>query len=488
MRRKILLILTVLSLLSIFVSGHVIFSIEKGSRDLEKVMGLHQVANLRKEMMDQIKLVQRDLSLKETRHARNFSTMVAHVSYMSDTVESCFGCHHSQEVLARLSHLRGNVENYKQALSRVYTVRADAPRLNMEEDNAFLTGEELVNEVEDILAFTNRNLQARTHRVFQKINRSKNVLFIFTIFVPFVVIGTGAWFYFSFKKPISSLLDATSRLKAGQLDVQVGELKDEFGEVARSFNDMTRSLKEVMQTMVRAEEMVLMGEMASRLAHEIKNPITGIKLAAEVIRDEAGLQGEFKDLCFKTIEQIKNIEGLMKGLLNFAKPPIPQLQPENLNRIIETAFSTVDILVKKRSDHGGAGGAITLHMELDENLPELMTDAGQVQQILLNLMLNAVDAMPRGGTLTVRSGRAPQGDFVQVDVVDSGTGIDPALGEKIFHPFFSTKIKGTGLGLATVRKLVDANKGQISFTSEPGKGTAFTVRLPILPPAKGVEA
>ena len=137
--------------------------------------------------------------------------------------------------------------------------------------------------------------------------------------------------------------------------------------------------------------------------------------------------------------------------------------------------------MRKRSDTGEGAGRIRLIKDLEEGLPEIMTDATQVQQILLNLMLNAVDAMYQGGTLKIQSSRAAEGSYLRVDVSDTGTGIDPALGEKIFQPFFSTKIKGTGLGLATVRRLVDINKGEVYFKSEVGAGSTFTVLFPLDP-------
>jgi len=317
--------------------------------------------------------------------------------------------------------------------------------------------------------------------MLRSVNRSKDLLLVFTIFAPFVVIGMALWFYVNFTKPMSRLLTATSRLKAGDLDYNVEKLNDEFDDLAQSFNDMTRSLKEVMQTMVRAEEMVLMGEMASRLAHEIKNPITGIKLAAELIRDEAGLEGEHRELCLKTIDQIKNIEKLMKGLLSFARPPRPELEREDLNMIIETSLSTVEMLVQKRSDTTGSNSVVRIIRDLDEGLPAVFTDASQVQQILLNLMLNAYDAMPAGGRLTVRSFREPDGDMLGVEISDTGEGIPPQDFKKIFMPFYSTKIRGTGLGLAIVSKLTELLGGKLSFTSELKRGTTFTVSFPADP-------
>ncbi len=480
MRRKLLFIFAGLCVLSVLVSGYVIYSIENATRNLGNVIQLHKVAVLREDMRDQIKIVQRDLHLKQTRHARDLATMVFHVNKMTETIDVCSDCHHKREVIERLAILREKTQAYKRALSRVYTIRANEERLMKEEDMAFLVGEDLIDDVDEMLAFTNANLERKTQQVLSEVNISKNLLITFTIFAPLTVIALAIWFYFKFTRPISILVDATRHLREGDLDFQVEELKDEFGDVGRSFNEMSRSLREIMANMMRAEQMVLMGEMASRLAHEIKNPITGIKLATQVIRDESGLGEEFKDLCRKTINQIKSIERLMKGLLNFAKPPAPHLEMENLNEIINTSFSTIEVLVKETSKKPGTEPSINLVKKLDEDLPPILTDAGQVQQILLNLMLNALDAMPHGGILTIRSSKAPVEGFLSVEVSDTGHGFSAQEAERIFQPFYSTKIKGTGLGLAIVTRLVEMLGGKLEFKSEVDVGTTFTVSFPIV--------
>lgn len=477
MRRKLLIIFTALCLVFVFISGYVIFSIENSTGSLDNLIKLHKIADMRDEMLHEIQIVQDDLHLKQTRYARDLAQLVAHVSNMSKAIDACFDCHHSEDVVDRLNSLHANAENYKKALSRVYTIRANAQRLMKEEDNAFMVGENLIREVEDMLAFTNRNLEIKTQKILKSVNRSKDLLFASIIFAPIVIIGMFLWFYRNFTKPISSLINATVHLKSGDLDYRIENLNDEFGEVAQSFNEMSSSLKEVMETMIRSEQMVLVGEMTSRLAHEIKNPITGIKLAVEIIREEAGLKGEFKDLCTKTIEQIKGMEKLMKGLLNFAKPLAPEFEMEDLNEIINTTCSTIEIIAEERSRETD-NRALHLIRELDKDLPPILTDASQVQQILMNLMLNAVDAMPKGGTLTVRSSMVPEEGFLKVDIVDTGDGIDPQIAKKIFQPFYSTKNKGTGLGLAVVSQLVDLLGGNLCFKSEVAVGTTFTVYLP----------
>jgi signal transduction histidine kinase len=159
---------------------------------------------------------------------------------------------------------------------------------------------------------------------------------------------------------------------------------------------------------------------------------------------------------------------------------------ENLNSIIETTFSTIEVLVDERSKKKEKGGPVHLVKELDDEIPLIMTDASQVQQILLNLMLNALDAMSMGGTLMVRSSISPAEGFVKVDISDTGHGFGSQEAARIFQPFYSTKVKGTGLGLAIVTRLIDILGGKVRFTSEEGVGTTFTICLPI-DQSRGVE-
>lgn len=478
MKRKLFLTLVLLCGASILGGGYLVVSIERSTGTLDDLIQLHRVEILREQMLIQIKKVQRDLTLKDTRHEREFGTLVSHVSKMSRTIDSCFSCHHNEEVTARLRRLAGDAEKYKHALSRVYTMRANTQRLRQEEDNAFRIGEEFIEEVDGMLLMTTVNLERRTSEVLERIQFSKAVLIIFTMLGPLLLIGLAALLFIKFTEPVSELLRATQKLKAGDLDYRIDGLRDEFGEVADSFNEMSGALKDLMRNMMRADQMVHMGELASGLAHEIKNPIAGIKLSIEVLLDEVELDEEYRELLYQTREQVQNMERLMRSLLNFAKPPKPDFQMEDLNGILDNAISNVELILHGQVSQGYQGEEVRIVREYDTRLPQVRADASQLQQIFLNLLLNGVDAMPGGGTLKVRTSMGERDGYFKVEISDTGEGIDPNVLVKVFDPFFTTKSKGTGLGLAVSKRLVEQHGGEITVRNNERSGATFAVWLP----------
>jgi two-component system cell cycle sensor histidine kinase/response regulator CckA len=236
---------------------------------------------------------------------------------------------------------------------------------------------------------------------------------------------------------------------------------------------VTRDITELRNAevmMQRAEQLKAVGEVAVGLAHEIKNPLAGIKSSIEVLHDESACLGEDADVLLKVIREIRRIEMLLKDLLNFARPPKPQFIPVDLNRILN---STLELSV----DTGGPG--IIAVIEFDERIPATMADPMQLKQVFLNLVLNAIEAMHGGGTLRVKTGYDEASSTIEIGIADTGKGIDKELLDKLFHPFFTTKPKGTGLGLAISKRLIEENGGTISVQSTPGSGTTFTIKLPV---------
>jgi two-component system sensor histidine kinase AtoS len=264
-------------------------------------------------------------------------------------------------------------------------------------------------------------------------------------------------------------------VKAGDLAFRIEGLKDEFGEVAGSFNEMAGSLNEQMQNLQRAEQMKVVGEMAAGLVHEIKNPLTGIKATMQVLIEQGSCGREDRVVLSKVMEEVKRIETLMKSLLDFAKPPRPQLMPVDINEVLE---STLAFSIPYSGIASSRGKSIEVKRVFDPHLPMIPADPGQMRQVFLNLLMNALEAMPEGGVLTVRTSGAESAEEIRIDVADTGKGIDDETGEKIFRPFFTTKHKGTGLGLAVTKGFVEMHGGTIGVEKNPGGGTIFRIRLP----------
>ena len=232
--------------------------------------------------------------------------------------------------------------------------------------------------------------------------------------------------------------------------------------------------KRIEETLQRAEQMKLVGEWATALAHEIKNPLAGIKVSVEVLADELELE-EDKQVVERAVEEIKRIENLLKSLLNFAKPPKPQFRATDLNDLLNktAAFALKQPPVTQNS------GIVHTVKEFAPDLPRILADPMHLQQIFLNLLLNSMEAMPNGGTLRLKTEYDPAGKAIRVEIADTGKGVESQVQEKIFEPFFTTKKKGSGLGLAVTRRLIEQHRGDIHLASEPGKGTVFTITFPI---------
>ncbi len=171
----------------------------------------------------------------------------------------------------------------------------------------------------------------------------------------------------------------------------------------------------------------------------------------------------------------------MKGFLNFAKPPKPQWERVSVNEVLET---TIDFYQVSHQPSLQAFGGIDIRKSMDEGLPRTMADPMQLQQVFLNLFLNAGDAMPDGGTLAVRSLYDASADSIRIDIKDTGAGIDPEILGRIFSPFLTTKTKGTGLGLAICKQMVEQHGGSIGAENDPAGGALFRIALPV---KRGVE-
>jgi signal transduction histidine kinase len=201
--------------------------------------------------------------------------------------------------------------------------------------------------------------------------------------------------------------------------------------------------------------------------------MAGIKVAMSVLAGEKYISSEDKAVLQKVIGEIARLETLMKDFLNFARPQKPRFEPVNLNHVLNT---TLTFYLRA---HSVVGKNVRIRIEKDfQEIPDIMADTSHLQQVFLNLFLNAVEAMPEGGTLSVRTS-LEEGNRVRVEVSDTGKGIREELLGNVFEPFFTTKAKGTGLGLAISRQLVEQHEGTIGVSSKPGEGTRFTIRLPV---------
>jgi PAS domain S-box-containing protein len=249
--------------------------------------------------------------------------------------------------------------------------------------------------------------------------------------------------------------------------------------VSRICKDIT-ALKKAEERLILAERLSSLGELTAGVAHELRNPLAGIKINTQILSRKKDLPEMEKKLLNSTQEGIEKIQKIVDDMLHFAKPKPSHFKEEGINEVVEKSLAILQAKLKK--------GNVSSVFEQGQGLPRLKIDVHQIQQVLINLMLNAIQAMERGGTLTVRTFLVNEGE-VGVEVRDTGVGIPRSHLKKIFDPFFTTKSEGTGLGLSISLKILESHGATIDVVSEEEKGSRFTIRFPVVrePEDTGVE-
>ncbi len=288
-------------------------------------------------------------------------------------------------------------------------------------------------------------------------------------------------FSFSVRRPMLELQEKIARLRLGDMDVRVNfaDRNDEIGDLGRDFNDMVQQLKSSREEiqrlhqnqMSRAEHFATLGELAAGLAHEIRNPLAGIAGVLEIVGRDLPENSAARSVMADAKQEAVQINRILTDLLETARPRQPQFRAADLVSTAEHAvgFARQQAITKR----------ITIELEAKHELPAVEHDPNQINQVLLNLLLNAVQSMNQPGTIHVTIDADEPNEFAVITVADEGKGIAPEHINSIFRPFFTTKGHGTGLGLSLAKRTVEAHGGKIEVTSEVGKGTRFVVLLPL---------
>jgi two-component system sensor histidine kinase AtoS len=614
MKKKIIIVLSVVSLLFLLGGIYLIRAIDTNASRFDTIIMFHQIEILRERLLLNIREVQADVYSQGTAHQESADAVMSHVHDMKTTMQSCFECHHTAIVTERLLDLQKQVDQYGDALSKLLPLGVTTIRFRTEQEYAHIIGDSLISKLNTLIVLTKKRLNERTEEALKEVHRTRTFLIMLVATAPFLIAVLAFTVIRGVTGPITVLLDATRKLKAGNLEYRIEGLWDEFGELATGFNVMAGSLTEQMrkieesenryrmlfeiagdaifildaegdaagnivaanqaaaamhgyshdellalnirdidapedaarvsnriqriftgewikteinhikkdgtvfpveisagllefgnhryilaldrdmterkqmeQALQRTEQIKCAGELATGLAHEIKNPLAGIKLSIEVLSHslENDLAGEDKEVLAKVIDEIKRIESLIKGLLNFARPPQPQFAKTDVNAVLE---SVAGLVLQNQSSIPGASRSITLVRDLDSRLPEIMADPMQLRQVFMNLLLNAVDAMKDGGDLGIKTRFDAANQSVRVELSDTGRGIDAAVMGKLFQPFFTTKSKGTGLGLAISKRLIEDHGGRIGIEQNASGGATFITTLPAIPSERAQKA
>lgn len=279
-----------------------------------------------------------------------------------------------------------------------------------------------------------------------------------------------------FLKPLNRIRKGAEVIGKGDFRYQVPVAShDEIGELAQTFNQMAIQLKESFESIQKSQERIIqaeklssLGQLSARLAHELKNPLTSIKMILQAILDGSPTPEMTKEDAEVILKEVKKLDAILTQFLSFAKPPRLELRPLNLGHVIEEVLS----LMKTEFDRS----RVEVLQEIS-GLPEMKGDYEKMTQVLINLLHNSIEAMPEGGKLKIVVREILENDQrrVLLRVEDSGQGIPEEYRKKVFDPFFTTKEGGTGLGLSIVYSIIKEHQGSIELQSEVGKGTVFAV-------------
>jgi len=284
------------------------------------------------------------------------------------------------------------------------------------------------------------------------------------------------------QRPMVELQEKVELISEGNLDVAVSfsQRNDEIGDLGRNFNHMMQQLRESRNEietmhrtqMSRAEHLATLGELATGLAHEIRNPLAGIAGVIEIISRDLPVTSPARGMVKDVRLEINQINRILTDLLETARPHPPMMMRSSLNTTVEHAVMLARQQVLSQP--------IKIELNQAPDLEEVEHDSGQIHQVLLNLLLNAVQAIEGPGTVRVEIGS--QDGFACVTVSDTGRGIPEQQLAQIFRPFYTTRGNGTGLGLSLTRRIIEEHHGRINVSSVVGKGSSFEVLLPFNAP------
>jgi two-component system NtrC family sensor kinase len=420
-----------------------------------------------------------------------FSTDAAEVNRVVDKgAEACYGCHAQSSPLVKLNRpdrariFPGRGERLLGVIRPIENAPACA--------GCHPPGQRVLGVIDADLSLASVDVQMAEHRTHLVVFMALTVAMIWLVSMLFV---WGVVY-----RPVKELTAGTHRVADGDLNYRLAvRSNDELSDLAESFNKMTAEvagvhaeieervqrktaeLDQAHRSLLSSEKMASIGKLAATVAHEVNNPLFGILTYArltlkEVEKGAAGSRAEMVENLQIIERESKRCGDIMRNLLTFARQTPSHREPNDLNTLIGRAL----VLVRHKAELLG----IDLRSHLAEGLPAVCCDPGQIQQTVLILLVNATEAMPRGGVLEVTTEMNSAAGQARILVRDTGPGIPPEVLSQIFDPFFTTKEdqQRTGLGLAVARSIVEQHGGEISVESSPGQGTEFVVALPAAGP------
>jgi signal transduction histidine kinase len=293
----------------------------------------------------------------------------------------------------------------------------------------------------------------------------------------FIGLLVSFWISARITKPVEELAEGAREVATGRWDTRIEvHGRDEIGQLAGAFNEMTKTLAAQKERLVQTERVAAWRELARRLAHELRNPLFPMQITVENLQKARKLDAKqflevFNESTATLKTELANLNTIVGRFSDFSKMPAPQFVRVNVNEVLR---NVVRLFEPQFNEVGKP--TITPELFLTEPLPDIDADPDLLHKAFQNLVLNALDAMPAGGTLTLRT--SERAGNVRIEVADTGKGLTPEECSRLFTPYYTTKQQGTGLGLAIVQSVVSDHHGTISVTSDEGRGTTFRIEFP----------
>jgi len=422
-----------------------------------------------------------------------FSTDKTEIGQMVDKrAEACYACHSAEKPLERLETPdRSRIFKSKQGNRVLGVISAiyNEPDCYTPDCHAHPPDQKVLGVLDIGMSLID---------VDEEIDNAENKMIIFAI-IAFLVIALTISISINrnVTHPVRELVKGTKKIAEGDLSYSIPtKTQDEIGQLASSFNQMTQDLKKADEKLLdwgktleqkvdlrtqelrstqnqlfQSEKLASLGKLAAGVAHEINSPLTGILTYSSLLLKSKEDKDPEKEDLEVIVNETNRCKKIIKGLLEFARQTTPEKTLSDINEVIEKSIDLIS--------HQASMQSVRIDKKIKPDLPEIMIDVGQIQQVFINLLLNAIESMPEGGTLTVSS--AIENRMVAVSFADTGIGIPEENLSRIFDPFFTTKDqgKGTGLGLSVSYGLIERHRGKLEVKSKKGKGTTFTVKLPI---------
>jgi len=284
-----------------------------------------------------------------------------------------------------------------------------------------------------------------------------------------LVNAIGSVIAFSITVPVKKLVEVTERVTSGDLTVEADvRTHDEIGTLAKSFNQMTRELKASRDKLVQSERLAVLGQIAAGIAHDIRNPLTSVKMIVQLLKRKSQ-DDDSKESLQVVLDEIDRLEIIVSSLLDFARPIELRLRPSNVIDVIKEVVRLMEPNLRHRK----------IEIRIDEANKELvheaMIDTDRMKQVFMNIILNSMQAMPDGGKIIIHCDQDK--DAVRIDISDTGIGMSEEVLKHAYEPFFSAKSDGTGLGLTNVKKIIELHDGDIQINSAENQGTKVTIKI-----------